>query len=728
MVALFAAASLANAVFLFLIQPMTAKSLLPAFGGTAAVWTTCMLFYQALLLAGYAYAHVLGRLSPRAQAATHLSFFAAAALALPPLPAPSWAPAPGAGAGALLLVLTRAAALPFLALAAGAPLLQRWFARAGGARGKDPYFLYAASNAGSFLALLAYPFVVEPLLSLPAQGRLWSWGFVLTALLWAVCARAASGAPPEPEAAGRSSWSERILWAALAAVPSSLMLGVTSHLTVNIAPVPLLWVVPLAIYLATYVGAFSAAGPAVTAWCAAAAPAMGLAWAFSGAFTLGTWPQILLHLGVLAVLAGALHGRLAQSRPPPARLTEFYLCAAAGGVVGGLFNGLLAPVAFTGLHEYAVAVVVAMAFLPEEALPPRPEGDAAPPRHWTRVALIVSATTLALTLIGEWPLPARVWARIFAGRLGPDFLDVLTVVYRLLIPAALAYHLSRRPADLRAAFAVLLAVLACRQTVVQGRTVLERERNFYGVLTLKRDAKGRWLTLNHGDTIHGRQFLDPGRRAEPLTYFHPTGPAGDVFGSSSGGRRIAVVGLGAGTLAAYAGPGDELDFFELDPDVERMARKHFFYLADAEARGARVRVILGDARLSLKTAGTYDLLVIDAFSSDSIPVHLVTREAVQLYRARLSEGGLMAFHVTNRHLRLARAFARLAAEEGILAARRKDNDSTAEGKNTSEWVVLAPSPAALKTLAETGRWQGITPVPGDPLWTDDSSSLLTLLR
>ncbi|TBR21411.1 hypothetical protein EPO15_10365 [bacterium] len=730
MTSLFAAASLVNAVLLFLVQPMTAKALLPAFGGTAAVWTTCMLFYQALLLGGYYYAHRLGRLPPRAQAAVHLALFAVAAFALPPLPPAGWAPAAGAGVGTLLLALARAAALPFLVLAAGAPLLQRWFARAGGERGRDPYFLYAASNVGSFLSLLAYPFAVEPRLSLPAQARLWSWGFGLTALVWAVCARSASGADALPEPAERSSWRERLLWVVLAGVPSSLMLGVTSHLTVNIAPVPLLWVVPLAVYLATYVGAFSSAGPAVTAWCALAAPLMGLSWAFSGAFFMGTWPQILLHLGVLAVLAGALHGRLAASRPPASRLTEFYLCAAAGGVAGGLFNGLFAPLAFSGLHEYACAVVAAMALLPDEALPPRPEGDAGEGLHWSSVALRVSAATLALTMLGEWPWPGQVWARVSGGRLGPEFFDVLTAVYRLLVPGALAYHLARRPADLRAAFGVMLAVVAARQSVLESKSVVERQRNFYGVLTVKRHESERWMTLTHGDTIHGRQSLDPARRAEPLTYFHPTGPAADVFAAARAfaARRFAVVGLGAGTLAAYLGPGDELAFYELDPDVERFARKHFSYLADAEARGAKVTTVAGDARLSLNAGGTFDLLVVDAFSSDSIPVHLVTREAVQLYRRRLSPKGLMAFHVTNRHLRLARAFARLAAEEGLYAARRKDDDSSARGKNTSEWVVLAQTPEGLTPLAKLGTWQGIAPVAGDPLWTDDFSSLLPLLK
>jgi hypothetical protein len=734
--ALFAAASLTNAVLLFLVQPMTAKALLPAFGGTAAVWTSCMLFYQALLLAGYAYAHALGAFKPRAQAAVHLGLFAAAAFALPPLPPAGWAPPAGAGVGALLAALARAAGLPFLVLAAGAPLLQRWFARAGGERGRDPYFLYAASNAGSFLSLLAYPFVVEPAASLTGQGRLWSWGFGLAGLLWAVCARAASGPAEAAPAAARSTWRERLLWAALAAVPSSLMLGATSHLTVNIAPVPLLWVVPLAVYLATYVGAFSSRGPAFASWCALAAPLAGLLWAFSGAFDLGTKPQIFLHLGVLAVLAGALHGRLSAARPEPARLTEFYLCAAAGGVLGGLFNGVLAPLAFSGLHEYAFAVVAAMALLPDEALPPRAPGgadaesDGGPEPHWSGVALRVSAATLALTLFGEWPAAERAWDRLSGGALGPDFYDILTAVYRLLIPGALAYHLARRPAGLRAALALMLAVVASRQSVLESKSVVARERNFYGVLTVKRNEAERWTTLTHGDTIHGRQSSDPARRGEPLTYFHPTGPAADVFAAAraSSARRFAVVGLGAGTLAAYAGPGDELAFFELDPDVERFARAHFTYLADAEARGTKVRTVPGDARLSLEAGGTFDLLVVDAFSSDSIPVHLVTREAVRLYRQRLSPRGLMAFHVTNRHLRLARAFARLAAEEGLYAARRKDDDASARGKNTSEWVVLAQTPEGLAPLAALGTWQGIAPVAGDPLWTDGSSSLLPLLR
>ncbi|TPW19213.1 MAG: hypothetical protein FD126_2910, partial [Elusimicrobia bacterium] len=354
------------------------------------------------------------------------------------------------------------------------------------------------------------------------------------------------------------------------------------------------------------------------------------------------------------------------------------------------------------------------------------------PRHWSTVALYVSAAALALAVFAEWPRPGQLWARLSPFKGAPEFFDILTAVYRLLVPGALAYHLSRRPADLRAGFAVLLAVVAARHATLESKSVVERERNFYGVLTVKRNAKEQWMTLTHGDTIHGRQSLDPARRAEPLTYFHPTGPAGDVFAAAhaASARRYAVVGLGAGTLAAYMGPGDALTFFELDPDVERVAKKHFSYLADAQARGASVSTVTGDARLTLASAGegAFDLLVVDAFSSDSIPVHLVTREAVRLYRARLSKGGLMAFHVTNRHLRLARAFARLAAEEGLFAARRKDNDSSVKGKNTSEWVVLAQTPEGLKTLAETGRWQGITPVPGDPLWTDDSSSLLPLLR
>ncbi|MBI2362408.1 MAG: hypothetical protein HYV15_03375, partial [Elusimicrobia bacterium] len=322
--ALFAAASLANALLLFLVQPMTAKALLPLFGGTAAVWTACMLFYQAALLAGYAYAHALRRLSPRAEAAVHLALLAAAAACLPPGIRAGWAPEPGAGAPALLGALALAAGLPFLALAAGAPLLQRWYARAG--RSEDPYFLYAASNLGSFGALLAYPFLVEPLWDLRAQGRLWSGAYAGLLALWCVCAwRSRAAGPADAQASGAPSWAQRLRWAALAAVPSSLMLAVTTTVTTDIAPVPLLWVAPLALYLATYVGAFSGRGPELTRWCAAAAPLAAMAWAFAGLFDLTTRPALILHLGVLAVLAGALHGRLAESRPRASRLSEDYL-------------------------------------------------------------------------------------------------------------------------------------------------------------------------------------------------------------------------------------------------------------------------------------------------------------------------------------------------------------------------------------------------------------------
>ncbi|MBI5594851.1 MAG: fused MFS/spermidine synthase [Elusimicrobia bacterium] len=721
--ALFAAASLANALLLFLVQPMTAKALLPLFGGTAAVWTACMLFYQAALLVGYAYAHALRRLTPRAEAAVHLALLAAAAASLPPGLREGWAPEPGAGAPALLAALARAAGLPFLALAAGAPVLQRWYARAGAGRSEDPYFLYAASNLGSFGALLAYPFVVEPLWDLRTQGRLWSGAYAGVLALWCVCAwRTRAGRPAAAQAPGASGWVEGLRWAALAAVPSSLMLGVTTTITTDIAPVPLLWVAPLALYLATYVWAFSGRGPALTRWCAAVAPLAAMAWAFAGLFDLTTRPALLLHLGLLAVLAGALHGRLSGSRPPASRLSEYYLWAAAGGAAGGLFNGFLAPLAFSGIHEYGAAVAAALLLLPDSAMPARPPGEDPQPRWW-RPSLVCAAAAALLCWLGD-RLPWR-----------GGFLDVLGAVYKVLVPAALAYHLARSPRAFRAALAAVVAVLALRSAAADRGAVVVRERDFYGVLTVKRDPAGRWMTLTHGNTIHGRQSLDPSRRGEPLTYFHRAGPAGAVFAalrSAQRGRpaRVAVVGLGAGTLAAYALAGDELVFYELDPAVERMARAHFTFLADAEGRGASVRVAPGDARLTLaqEDGPRYDLLVVDAFSSDSIPVHLVTREALELYRSRLAPGGLLAFHVTNRHLRLARAFARQADAAGLAAARRRDGEPSADGALPSEWVVLSADPARLAPLAADGDWLGMRPTPRDPLWTDSYSSLLPLLR
>ena len=723
MTALFAAASGANALLLFLVQPMTAKALLPLFGGTAAVWTACMLFYQGALLAGYAYAHALRRLSPRTEAAVHLALLAAAAASLPPGVRPGWSPEPGAGASSLLWALVRAAGLPFLALAAGAPLLQRWYARSGSGRSADPYFLYAASNLGSFGALLAYPFLVEPLWDLRAQGRLWTGGYIGLLAVWAVCAwRTRCGTRVPQEASAAPGWGARLRWAALAAVPSSLMLGATTTITIDIAPVPLLWVAPLAIYLATYVGAFSARGPALTRWSAAAAPLAAMAWAFSGLFDLTTRPALMLHLGVLAVLAGALHGRLAETRPAASRLSEYYLWAAAGGAAGGLFNGLIAPVVFPGIYEYGAAVAAAMLLLPDAAMPDRPPGEA-PDARWWRPALVCAAAAALLCWAGD-RLPWR-----------SDFLDVLGAVYKVLVPAVLAYHLASSPRALRAALAALVAVFALRTAAAERGAAVFRARDFYGVLSVKRDPAGRWTTLTHGNTIHGRQSLDPARRAEPLTYFHRAGPAGDVFAAlreARGGRpaRVAVVGLGAGTLAAYARAADEFVFYELDPSVEGLARAHFSYLSDAQARGASVRVAPGDARLTLaaESGPRYDLLIVDAFSSDSIPVHLVTREALELYRERLAPGGLLAFHVTNRHLRLARAFARQADEAGLAAARRRDEDPAEPGALPSEWVVLAPDPALLAPLARGGAWLGMRPTPRDPLWTDAYSSLLPLLR
>jgi hypothetical protein len=721
---LFSTAAALGAFLLFCVQPMIARMVLPRFGGAPAVWSTCMVFFQAALLAGYGYAHAAtGRLGVRRQALFHLGLLALPVAALP-ITVRDGGPTGGVPPALLLLGrLLATAGLPFFVVAATAPLLQRWFAETDHPRAGDPYFLYAASNAGSLLALVGYVTVVEPNLTLRAQSRLWAAGYVVLAGLVAACAvvlrRSPALAPESPAMAGSPvSTRERARWLALAFTPSSLLLSVTTYLTTDLAPVPLLWVVPLALYLLSFVVAF-ASPPAwlVRGSALALAPAVVLTLALTfRAVAVPLWAMFLVHLSTFTLAATACHAELARRRPPPDRLTEFYLIVSAGGALGGLLNALVAPAVFVWVAEYPLGLALAAWLVPAAGGVGGPRGSR--PRA-------ARALDLALpVLLGAVSYEAL---RLWVGR---------PPAVAQLVPLAACLAFIGRPPRFALGLAAVAAVLNAFHDADQH--VVLRERDFFGVLRVSADFPPGMNTLVHGNTVHGmqRRGRDPAVRSVPLMYYHPAGPIGQVFLAYDGTpvtRRVGVVGLGVGSLAAFGKPGREFTFFEIDPAVERIARDpaYFHHLEDSPAR---CRVVLGDARLSLarEPHGAFGLIVLDAFNGDAVPVHLLTREALRAYLARLADGGLIALHISNNYLDLGPVVRELARDAGL--AGLDLNEVTLpladfqQGRRLAHWVVLARRPADLARLRGRPGWRPLEGPHEAPLWTDDHSALLGLLR
>lgn len=718
---LFASTVFVAAGLLFLVQPMVARMVLPLLGGVPAVWNTALVFYQATLLAGYAGAHVAARhLDVRAQALWYPVVLAAAGVVLPIGIPPGWTP-PGGGSPIpwLLTLLVVAVGAPFLVLSAASPLLQHWLAATAHGRAADPYFLYGASNLGSLAALLAYPLVLEPAAALDAQSRLWTAAYAALALLALGCAvtvwRTAPRAPT-PRAAPREarpdaplSPARRARWLFLGAVPASLMLSVTTHLSTDIAAEPLLWVVPLAIYLFSLALAF-APWPLLPRGLVVRIVPLAVLPLVLVLAARAHEPVALLaptHLGALFVVALACHTELARDRPPPGRLTEFYLWLSAGGVSGGILNALVAPLAFTTVAEYPLTLVLACLLMAE------PSPTAGRPR----------LRPLDVALPGSLALLA--WGLFAVIDPGPDGAG-LVIGALTLVCAGFAW----RPVRFGLGAGAILFASALHGDAA-GR-VLHAERSFFGHHRVTLDREGQYHVLLHGTTLHGLQSLDPARQREPLAYFHPTGPIGQLLGllrEAGEARPVAVVGLGAGTLACHGRPGQRWTFYEIDPAVERIARdpRYFTFLRDCPAA---VEVVLGDARLSLARApaGRYGLLILDAYSSDAPPLHLLTREALRLYLDRLAPGGILVFNVTNRHLDLAPVLGRLADDAGLVAlVRHEPTVSPAErrqGKLPSGWLAMARDPGSLAPLAADSRWVPATPQPGTPTWTDGYSALV----
>ena len=734
----FALTLLCSASLLFVVQPLVGRLLLPLLGGAPAVWNTCMVFFQAALLAGYLWAHLLAtRLPTAGQIAAHLLLLLAGLLWLPltlPAGAAFDVPAEADPTGWLLLTLLATVGLPFFALSASAPLLQRWFALGDHAGARDPYFLYAASNLGSVVALLAYPLLIERHLGGLAQGRAWGWaygaallplvlGCAVLAWRWGRPAAAEALAATQANAADSVTdsvtdsapasvpWRRRLAWIALSFVPSSLLLGVTTALATDIASVPLLWVVPLTLYLLTWILAF-AGRPLLPITVVARVFAIALvAWLLVtlGEATEPAWALIGLHLLTFFFAAWMCHGRLADDRPPPEGLTGFYLCLSLGGVLGGLFNAMAAPLLFDDLSEYPLAMVAAAV-----AMPALVAGRSLRP-SWTDLGVA--------SLIGAACAGAIVWLPLPPG---PAHTSLVFGV-----PALLAYACIRRPQ--RFALGVVAILLAATlHPGVQGEPV-HRARSFFAVHRVTSDAAGQMHRIVHGNTLHGRQWLDAKRRCEPLAYYHRTGPVGDLVGALASTERLmqaGVVGLGAGAMASYVGQRQRWTFYEIDPAVTAIASnpKLFTYLSHCVA--GQVELVLGDARMQLReaTAGGFDLLAVDAFASDAIPVHLLTREAFAVYLAKLAPGGLLAFHISNRYLDLVPQLAAQARAAGLVWRLRDDRRATGQlpGVEPSRWLVMAREEAYLGPLLADGRWQA--PDTAEvAAWTDDFNNLPGLL-
>ena len=672
----YAATIFLSSFLLFLVQPLIARLILPWFGGSAAVWTTCMLFFQALLLAGYAYAHFLidkvG--DKRKQFLIHATLLAAAVAMLPISPSEAWKPLGGEEpVSRILLLLVVSVGLPYFLLASTSPLIQAWFVRA--RPDGNPYRLFAISNLASLGALIAYPFAVEPVFTAHEQVTLWSWMFAGFAVLCAAVAWVTPFAPVSSEEKSTEEKEEKktpyLLWLALSATGSVLLLAVTNHLTQNVAAVPLLWLPPLTLYLLSFILTFEGRGwyRPERFWSPVLVCLGGMAWLLAdSSYQFNLALQLGVYLTGLFVGCMFCHGELYSLRPAPRRLTAFYLTVSAGGALGGLLVAVAAPLAFSAYYELGVGIV----------------------------ALALLAALRFANLDGKLGRFARY-----------------------------------------ASLAALLGATGC--AVYEGFSYQEdvrlSSRSFYGVLRVKEygypGEDGHLRRLVHGAIMHGEQYQTGQWRRFITTYYQETSGVGVAIRSKqqAGPIRVGVIGLGTGTIAAYGRKGDTYRFYDIDPRVIDVAQHEFSFLADS---AARIELAVGDARLALEREAPqgFDVLAVDAFSGDAIPVHLITREALAVYLRHMKPGGIVAFHLSNRFLHLIPVVARLAKEEkahAVLVSDDPDDDDDTRRSRT-DWVLVSRSLEALEQPGIKKAGTEAQDEPGWRTWTDDYSNLVQILK
>jgi hypothetical protein len=722
---LFAATLFLSAFLLFGVQPMFTKMVLPQLGGTPAVWSVAMVVFQTLLLFGYAYAHGLIRLmGPRAALMLHLAVMAIAVPFLP-IAVTQWAGNPPDDGQAIWLVGVFAASIgmPFFALAANGPLLQAWFARTGHSQAQDPYFLYGASNIGSFAALVAYPFIIEPLLPLSLQSIGWYAGFAILATLVMGCGlivlRTSDTSVAQTDqaipAAEAVTWHQRWLWIGLAGVPSALLVSATAHISTDVASAPLLWVVPLAIYLLTFVIAFRPSQGRHVEWLVRAQIwGAGLVF-FSLAISASQlWWTLSVHLGAFFAAAMACHLALYRSRPGSARLTEFYLCISFGGMIGGLFCGLIAPHIFSTVAEYPIAMLLSLAAIPIL----RKQSWRAPWSHHQNT--VIAALVIIAVAVGAVSLGAITY-QPFAVLVGA-FAAGMMLTWRATLPI------------LALGFVTMLVVTSTYGSTDERVSI----RSFFGVHKIMLLDGGRFRALGHGTTIHGAMMLknEDGSpvtgKPEPTTYYAFDGAIGDAIAKvriARGGtlKHVAAIGLGTGSLACHITPGEAWTYYEIDPDVVRIARdpRYFRFISEC-APG--LPVVMGDARLRIVDhPGNLDLIVIDAFSSDAIPTHLMTREAMSLYASKLAPGGAALFHISNRHMDLSKVMAATAAAEDLQLYLRQDQldgSYRTRYKTPAIAAVVMRKNEDIPDITSSPSWRRIEPPASHAPWTDDYANIM----
>jgi hypothetical protein len=731
---LFGVTIFVSSALLFSIQPMIAKMLLPLLGGTPAVWNTCMLFFQAVLLCGYAYALLVSRWPLKRQLIAQLVLLCLAFISLPIGLSSYWVnsvPPTDNPSLWLLLCLAASVGLPFFIVSSNSPLLQKWFSRTTTESARDPYFLYSASNAGSLLALLAYPVLMEPFFTLRWQGRLWTAVYALLVLLIGLNAlvlwrsRGASVATVTSDFEtdeAKPSLNRRLRWLLLAFAPSSLMLGVTNYITTDIASVPLLWIIPLALYLLTMVFAFARKplfSPRLADLIVPGATVVLLMLYLADSSGRGSRMLILLHLAYFFFAALMCHGQLAADRPGPRYLAQFYVWLSLGGVLGGIFNALAAPLLFTSVVEYPLAILLSCLLLP------RAQGVAADgqgePRAQKRLDFALPVLIFVVTVGLGWA----------ADRFAP--IQMSGSVFVVAVPLFFSYPLRKRP--VRFALSLGAVILAAGLMTGVGRSTLHSERNFFGVLRVTNDQNLNLHSFLHGSTVHGRQSTVVDRRCEPLSYYHREGPLGRIFKEFEVAGRsdtnVAIIGLGTGATISYSRSPQRWTFYEINPAVVSVARSrdYFNYLSDCAQ--APVDIVLGDARLKLHTAPdrSYDLLVLDAFSSDAIPMHLMTRQALDLYLSKLAPGGWIVFHISNRNLDLTEVVADLAQSRNLSALSVLDmTPPQPNGKDPSHWVVLTQDSRSYGTLANDPNARPLLSNGAEDVWTDDFSDILSVFK